>query len=465
MNDIHYLSIEALAKLIRHGEISSVSVTQTQLSRISIHDPDLRAYASICGDQALPDAQLADQQIANHEYRGPLHGVPIAVKDLCFTQGHRTSGGTAVLSDFVPKFDATVVTKLRQAGAIILGKLNLAEGAMAAYNPKFHAPINPWKRSLSPGGSSSGSGVATAAGLCFASLGTDTGGSIRFPASMCGVVGVKPTWGRVSRYGVLDLAPSMDHIGPMTRTVRDAAIMLDTVAGHDRRDLTTLPTSDTRYLDVLEEGVAGLRIGYAEQYVTEDVDPETANAVQDSVAALALQGASITDVTMPCLDQYLSAWIVLCTCEALVAHAEYFPLRASEYGPWFRSWLAHGSQLTASDYAQAHQQRLQCNAVVAHAFADIEVLVCPAMAAPELRKSDEQYYAEPMGEFNPKRQRFTIPYDFNGAPSITVPVGANSRGEPVGIQCIAKQGREDIAFRAARIVERAFESDRRHPDV
>lgn len=428
-------------------------------------DPELQAFTSLCIDQALADAQSADQELAQGHYRGPLHGVPIALKDLCFTKGHRTTGGTAVLSDFMPEFDATVVTKLRGAGAIVLGKLNLAEGAMAAYSPMFQAPMNPWNRNLSPGGSSSGSGVATAAGLCFASLGTDTGGSIRFPASMCGVVGVKPTWGRVSRHGILDLAPSMDHVGPMTRAVRDAAIVLDTIAGADPNDRTTLPNRDGCFLDVVEQGVAGLRIGYAEQYVTDDVNLETTIAIKDCVAALARANASIVDVNIPCLDEYLGAWVVLCTTEALIAHSQFFPKRASEYGPWFRSWLEHGQRCTARDYARAHQLRLECNAVIAQAFSNIDVLVCPAMAAPEARRTDEQYFSDPMGDFNPKRQRFTIPYDYNGAPSVTVPVGFNSRAEPVGVQCIAKPGMEEFAFRAARVVEKFYEPNRLHPDL
>ncbi len=465
MGAMHYDSIEVLGTMLRDRETSAVAITQGQLSRIASHDGELQAFASVLAESALTGARIADREIAAGKYRGPLHGVPIALKDLCFTRGHRTSGGAAVRRDFVPEYDATVVDKLKNAGAIILGKLNLAEGAMAGYNPEFRVPINPWGEALSPGGSSSGSGVATAAGLCFASLGTDTGGSIRFPASMCGVVGVKPTWGRVSRYGVLDLAPSMDHVGPMTRTVRDAAIMLDAIAGHDHNDRTTSPTQNGRYIDLVDSGVAGLRIGYAENYISQDVDPQTVVKLQGAIAALESESATIVDVLMSSLDEFLGAWVVLCTMEAAIAHQEFYPARASEYGPWFRSWLAYGTRCTATDYARAHHQRLQCNAVVARAFSEIDVLVCPAMAAPEPRKSDAQYFSEPMGEFDPKRQRFTIPYDFNGAPSVTVPVGLNTRLEPVGIQCIANPGREELAFKVARMVERAFESERTHPDI
>ena len=463
MTELHYLSIVDLAKRLAAREISSVEVTQAQLERISLLDADLQAYASLSADTALLEAERADREIGRGNYRGPLHGVPIAVKDLCFTRGTRTMGGTAVLEHFVPDYDATVVTKLREAGAVILGKLNLAEGAMAGYNPRFAAPYNPWKRSLSPGGSSSGSGVATAAGLCFGSLGTDTGGSIRFPSSMCGVVGMKPAWGRVSRYGILDLAPSMDHVGTLTRTVGDAAIMIDIIAGHDPHDLTTMPTRAMNLSTATDSGVSELRIGYAERYATEGVDPSTAQAVAAAVDTLGSMGATVVNVEIPNLDKYVIAWRELCTSEAFVAHAQFFPSRAAEYGPWFRSWLEHGASRSATDYINAHLQRLECNAVITTAFSNIDVLLCPAMTMPEQRKSDVQYFAEPIGDINAPRQRFTIPYNFNGAPSITLPAGRNSNGDPISVQCVGKPAREDFVFRVAGVLERSYEGGPRHP--
>lgn len=465
MSELHYLSIADLAKLLAAREISSVEVTQAQLERITLLDADIQAYASLRADAALLEAERADQQIGHGNYRGPMHGVPIAVKDLCFTQDTPTMGGTAVLEHFIPDFDATVVTKLRDAGAVNLGKLNLAEGAMAGYNPRFAAPYNPWNRSLSPGGSSSGSGAATAAGLCFGSLGTDTGGSIRFPASMCGVVGMKPTWGRVSRYGILDLAPSMDHVGSLTRTVGDAAIMIDIIAGHDPNDLSSMPSSAMNLSAVIDSGVPELRIGYAERYATEDVDVDTAKAVVSAIDTLESMGATVVDVEIPNLDKYVIAWRDLCTSEAFVAHAQNYPSRAAEYGPWFRSWLEYGAALSATDYINAHQLRLECNAVIARAFLNIDVLLCPAMTTPEPRKSDAQNFAEPIGNINAPRQRFTIPYNFNGAPSITLPAGQNSNGEPISVQCIGKPTREDLVIRVARALERSGEYGVRHPPI
>ena len=234
--DLYYMSLRDVARRIQSRDLSPVDLTRLMLDRITSVDPRLKSYATVMADQALADARAALQEIEAGRYRGPLHGVPIGIKDLCYTKGVRTMGGTAVLKDFVPTFDATVVSKLRSAGAVILGKLNLSEGAAAGYNPSFDVPINPWRADRWPGMSSSGSGVATAAGLCFASIGTDTGGSIRNPASANGVVGLKPTYGRVSRYGVLAMAPSLDHVGPIARKVADAAIMFDAIAGFDPQD-------------------------------------------------------------------------------------------------------------------------------------------------------------------------------------------------------------------------------------
>ena len=217
------------------------------LQRIDELEGRLKSYATVMADSAMVAAQKAEQEIESGTYRGPLHGVPIAVKDLCFTKGVRTMGAAKVLADHVPSFDGTVITKLEAAGAVLLGKLNLTEGAMGGYNPEFDIPKNPWNPDRWTGSSSSGSGVATASGLCFGSLGSDTGGSIRFPSAACGIVGIKPTWGRVSRYGVLALAESMDHVGPMTRCVADAGIMLEAIAGFDPNDPTSLPNPVPKY--------------------------------------------------------------------------------------------------------------------------------------------------------------------------------------------------------------------------
>ena len=248
-------------------------------------------------------------------------------------------GGAKVYSDFIPDFDATVVTRLEEAGAILLGKLNLTEGAMAGYHPEFAIPKNPWHIDRWTGASSSGSGVATAAGLCFGSLGSDTGGSIRFPASACGTVGLKPTYGRVSRYGVHALGQSLDHVGPLSRSSADAAILLQTIAGRDASDLTSLPGPVPDMLEGINEGITGLRIGWSEDYATRGIDPEVVAAVREGLRVMQDLGATIVEAELPDIDPYLPYWRTLCTAEALVAHEANFPSRSEEYGPYFKEWL------------------------------------------------------------------------------------------------------------------------------
>ena len=285
-----------VARLIESKQMSPVELTQLLLDRIARVDSRLHSYATVMTDHALAAARTAEQEIQAGNYRGPLHGIPIAVKDLCYTNGVRTMGGLGVLADFVPDYDATVVTRLDGAGAVMLGKLNLTEGAMVGYHRGFEIPVNPWGADLWAGASSSGSGVATAAGLCFASLGTDTGGSIRFPAMANGIVGLKPTYGRVSRYGVLALAESLDHVGPMTRRTADAAVVLQAIAGFDPNDQTSLREPVPNMLDELERGVDGVRIGFDRRFATDGVDADLVAASDEALALLERLGAQIVDV-------------------------------------------------------------------------------------------------------------------------------------------------------------------------
>ena len=294
--DLHFLSLEELALQLESRSLSPLDVTRHLLDRIAQIDGYLKSYATLTPEQALADARTAEREIRAGKYRGPLHGVPIGIKDLCYTKGIRTMGGTAVRKNFVPGFDATVVSKLRDAGAIVLGKLNLSEGAAAGYNPTFDVPLNPWNPDRWPGMSSSGSGVAVAAGLCFAAIGTDTGGSIRNPSSANGVVGLKPTYGRVSRYGVLVMAESLDHVGPMARRVSDAAVMFDTIAGHDTRDPTSLADPGERVLPQLREGVRDMRIGVDRDYALKGIDAGQASAIESALRVLRDRGAQIIQV-------------------------------------------------------------------------------------------------------------------------------------------------------------------------
>ena len=451
---LHYQTIAEVGARLRARELSPVELTQAILERIEALDGDLKSYATVMADSAMASARVAEQEIAAGNYRGGLHGVPIAVKDLCFTTGVATMGGAQVLRDFVPDFDGTVVQKLNAAGAVILGKLNLTEGAMAGYNPEFDIPVNPWGADRWSGASSSGSGVATAAGLCYGSLGSDTGGSIRFPSAACGTVGIKPTWGRVSRYGVLALAESLDHIGPMTRSASDAGVMLQAIAGHDPNDQTSLTAPVPNMLGGLAQGVRGVRIGVDERYIGDDVDSELASAVLEGVRLLENMGARLMPVRMPDTEPLSRAWGVLCSAEAAAAHRDTFPSRADEYGPWFRGWLELGSRHSATDYAVASYTRLSFNGTLSEIFDGIDVLVCPSMTTPPERVTPEALYG-PMEEEEWTWGRFTIPADFSGAPTISLPAGLNSEGLPLSIQFVGRRLTEPMLVQVGHAYEEA----------
>lgn len=458
MNDapLHFKSISALTDLLQSRQLSPVELTQAILDRIDQHDGRLKSYATVMADQALTAARVAEQEIGAGHHRGPLHGVPIAVKDLCFTRGVRTMGGCKVLADHIPTYDATVVERFYNAGAVLLGKLNLTEGAMAGYNPDFDIPINPWAEDRWTGVSSSGSGVATAAGLCFGSLGSDTGGSIRTPSAACGIVGLKPTWGRVSRYGVLDLAESLDHVGPMTRSTADAAIIFEIIAGHDPNDPTSLiaPVPDIR--QDLATGIKGLRIGYDETYATRGVDPELAAAVAAGVQVLEDLGANIVEVTLPELDAYLPAWPILCSAEALAAHTATYPERRGDYGPWFRDWLDLGASISGADYAGANNLRAAWNGQLRTLWTEIDVLACPSMPTPPMPVTPEVLYGPmPSGGLDVTRMRFTAPFDFNGAPTLSVPCGLTADGLPLSLQLVGTHLGEAQLCRIGHAYEQA----------
>ena len=462
---LHYKTITELGQMIRSKEISPVEITRTLLARIGELDGTYMSYATLMSDHALASAQQAEDEIASGQYVGPLHGVPIAVKDLCFTDGVRTMGGSKVYIDHVPQFDSTVVERLESAGAVLLGKLNLTEGAMGGYNPALQIPKNPWNVDRWTGSSSSGSGVATAAGMCYGSLGSDTGGSIRFPSASCGIVGLKPTWGRVSSYGVLALAESLDHVGPMTRSTADAAVMLQAIAGRDANDPTTLPALLPDMLEDIGKGVKGLRIGWDENYASKGVDPELAQAVADGVKILESLGAEIVTFQMPDVDKYVPAWPILCSAEAVAAHTENYPARRDDYGPWFRGWLDMGAKVTGAQYAKANNMRAECNGLVRQAFQDFDVLACPSTIGPAHPVTESMGYG-PMDDLRGTAfQRYTVPFDFNGAPTLSVPCGLSSDGLPLSLQFVGKRLSEALLCQVGHAYEEATDWHDLHPPV
>ena len=460
---LRFSTLTEVANRIETKQVSPVEVTRAMLDLIDRHDGRYKSYATVMADRAMVQAEAAEQEIAAGRYRGPLHGVPIAVKDLCFTKGVRTMGGTQVLADFVPDFDATVVEKLNAAGAVLLGKLNLTEGAMGGYHPDRDIPVNPWNAGRWAGASSSGSGVATAAGLCYGSLGSDTGGSIRFPSAACGVVGIKPTWGRVSRHGVHALAESLDHVGPMTRSAADAAVVLQAISGADPHDPTTLSDAVPDMLAGIEDGVKGVRIGLDERYVTAKVEPELADAVLAGVRLLEEMGALIVEVQMPNVEEYLDAWPTICSAEAVAAHEATYPSRRDECGPWFRDWLDLGAGVTGAAYAKANNLRADCNGRLRLVFESIDVLACPSMPEPAFPTKPSWLYG-PM-ELGMSLLRFTAPFDFNGAPTISLPCGLSGDGLPLSLQFVGKHLSEPLLCRIGHAYEQATDWHLLHPPL
>ena len=461
---LHFKTVTEAAQLIESKQLSPVELTTALLEPIAELDGRFKSYATVMAGHAIASARRAEEEITAGEYRGPLHGIPIAVKDLCFTKGVRTMGGTPVMASHVPDFDGTAVERLEAAGAVLLGKLNLTEGAMRAYHPDLATPVNPWNPQRWAGVSSSGSGVATAAGLCLASLGSDTGGSIRFPSACCGIVGLKPPWGRVSRHGVLALAESMDHLGPMTRSTADAGIMLQAIAGADANDPTSLPEAVPDMLAGLEKGVRGVRIGFDEEYATRDVHAELAEAVKAGVRVLEDLGAEVVEVRLPDVDPYVAAWATLCTAEAVVAHEATYPSRRDEYGPWFQGWLDRGAEVTGAEYARANNLRATLNGHLHSVFQPIDVLACPSTIEPAHPITPEALIHPPTNR-HPMYQRYTAPYNYNGAPTLSVPCGMSSEGLPLSLQFVGKHLSEPLLCRVGHAYESATEWHRLRPDV
>lgn len=453
---MHYMTIAELAPQIRQRRLAPLDITRAQLDRIEALDGRLKAYATVTAELALQQAAQAQQEIAHGHYRGPLHGVPVAVKDLCDTAGIRTMGGTGVFAGRVPQQDATVVTRLREAGAVLLGKLNLTEGAMAGYHPDFAVPENPWKPSHWAGVSSSGCGAATAAGLAYATIGTDTGGSIRHPSAACGIVGLKPTWGRVSRHGVMALAQSLDHVGPMTRSSQDAGIVLAAIAGRDVQDPTSLADPVPDMSAGLAQGVRGLRIGWDADYGTVDLAPDHAESVTQVVRVLGQLGAEIVPVAMPSrLRDYLPAWALMCQVEAADAHRDTFPAQAQAYGPFFRQWLEQGRACDSVDYVHAHHLRLQCAGDLRAMMQGIDLLVCPSTPREAFAVTPEFSYGPIPPGRDPWHARYTAPFNFSGLPTLSVPCGLSEAGLPLSIQFVGHALREDRLVGAGHAFEQA----------
>lgn len=460
--DLHYLELLEVGRLIQSRELSSVEVTKAQFARIDKVDGALKSYVRVMTDSALAEAARADAEIASGQLRGPLHGVPVGVKDLCWTAGVPTAAGMTLYQDFVPAEDGTVVRKLREAGAVILGKLQLTESAYADHHPSVSPPVNPWNAAHWPGVSSSGSGVATAAGLCYGSLGTDTGGSIRFPSAANGLTGLKPTWGRVSRYGAFELAATLDHIGPMTRSAADAGAMLGAIAGADPKDPTAslLPVPD--YLAGIGKGLAGLRVGIDTRWTTDGVDAPTRAVLDAAIATVKTLGGEIREVSFPDPTQAIDDWFPLCGMEAAVVHEKTYPSRKDMYGPAVAGLVELGLAQRGVDYQKIVLRRHDFSGKVRAMFEGIDLLLIPAtgIASPTMaRMAQMGVDAELMAAM----LRYTCPFDMTGSPTLTLPGGFTPAGMPVAFQFVARHFDEALLVRAGAAFQQATDWHRRHP--
>jgi amidase len=462
-SDLHYLSLDEVARRLKARKLSSVELTQSMLDRIGKVDPGLKSFATVTADRALADAARLDAEAASGTSRGPLHGVPIAVKDLCNTEGVATAAGMEIHRGNVPSRDSTVVARLKRAGAVILGKLQMTEGAYGAHHPNIPAPLNPWNAAYWTGSSSSGSGAATAAGLCFASLGSDTGGSIRFPSTMNGVSGLKPTWGRVSRAGVFPLAESLDHVGPMTRSALDAAIVLGVIAGADPEDPTSVGLPVPDYAASIDQGVRGRRIGLATNM--EGLDEDARRALDGAVEALKNAGAVIVDVKLPDgFDQGARDWVPLCGVEAAVAHEGTYPLRAAEYGPVLSGLLDQGRRLSATELAKMQLRRAALTGELNRLLASVDLLLMPVMAR-AVWSTEALQAAGRDPETVAARLRYTAPFDLSGHPTLTLPGGMTADGVPVGFQIVGKAFDEGLILAAGHAYQQETGWHMRRPPL
>jgi aspartyl-tRNA(Asn)/glutamyl-tRNA(Gln) amidotransferase subunit A len=461
MTDPAWLTLAEAAERLRSKQLSPVEYAKALIARVEKHDGRLNAFLRFTPEIALADAKRAESEIARGEYRGPLHGVPYALKDIVDYAGLPTTAHSKILKDNVVAADAHVAWKLKAAGGVFMGKLATHEFAIGG--PSFDLPWpparNPWNRNHFCGGSSSGAGAATAAGFLPAAIGTDTGGSVRNPASMCGVVGIKPTYGLVSRRGVIPLAYSLDHVGPLTRTVRDNALMLDLIAGHDPLDPGSAARATGSCAVDLDRGVKGLRIGVIRHFYTTDMkaEAEVADGIEAAVKQLAALGAGVREVSTAPLGEYLAVNRTILTSEAYAAHEKWMRERPQDYGALARERIMAGAFVRAADYVNATRLRRRMADAFHALFSEIDVVVTASSMDLPCRIDDPQAV-----EYTYARQA-RAPFNITGGPALSVPAGFSKSGLPLGIQLVGKPWSEAMLYRVAQAYEQATGWAGRHP--
>ena len=454
--DIPFLTVAELGRLIRGRDVSPVEAAEAYLDRIDDLDFKFNAYLTVCRPEALEAAREAEREIAAGQYRGPMHGIPVGIKDQIWTRGIRTTGGSRLYRDFVPEEDATVVAKLKGAGAVILGKTNMTELAVSPYTHRYSLPHNPWNLDTLAGGSSSGSGAGTCAYLCATSLGEDTGGSIRRPASWCGIVGLRPSWGRVSRHGVMRGVWSMDQVGPMSRTVEDCAITLGAIAGYDPRDPYTWDAPVPDYTAALDGDVSHLKVGVVSEIMTSHwLEPEVRDVVVKATAVLGELGATVEEVSIPLVAHANTIAGTALSAETALDQGHSIRSRLDEYGHDNTIMLLTASLIPAQAYYKAQKLRELLRRQVHDTLERYDVLVFPTSGrtAPERLEDDRT--------IDSKEASARIPFMFNNTanlasvPGISVPCGLSPADMPVGLQVVGKPFAEETVFKVAHAYEQA----------
>lgn len=459
-DDLCFAGGAELARRMRARAVSSIELTNAFLGRIDAHDGRYRAYARLMADSALEEAARADRELEAGLDRGPLHGIPVAVKDLIDSKGVVTAAGMAIRADHVPEADGTVLSRLRQAGAVVLGKLKTTEGATNYHHPSIPAPLNPWSAAHSAGYSSSGSGVAVAAGLCVAALGSDTGGSIRIPSAFNGVTGIKPTWGRVSRAGVFPLVEYLDTIGPMARSAADAGAVLGIIAGADPADETASTLAVPDYLATAGAGLSGLAIGVDWRRIEQDAPEPVAAALRAAADVLRGRGARIREIDYPETDWGQLFTLVVAGIGNV--HRATYPSRAGEYGPGLGGLVKAGQAASGIDVAAAINVADLVKARIRALFDNVDLLLVPAlpMLTPKVGVIEAQ-----MGEDLAAAVRafsYTVPFNVTGSPSITMPAGFHD-GLPLALQLVGRHFGEADLVRAGSAFQSATDWHRRRP--
>jgi len=454
--DLCDLPLLEVAEKIRARDVSPVEVNDFVIDRIAELNGTLNAFITILAEEARRDARHAEREILAGDYRGPLHGIPLSVKDLFATKGIRTTAGSRVLGQYVPDHDATVVERLHEAGVVIVGKTNMLEFAYAAVHADYGPTPNPWDLRRSSSGSSSGSAVAVAAGMGYGSIGSDTGGSIRLPAAYCGIVGLKPTYGRVSRHGGIPVSWSADHFGPLARTVGDSAALLGAIAGEDPRDPTSggVPVPD--YLATIESGIAGRRIGIADAYLRRGVDPTVQTLMEEALEELQRLGATVEEIQLPLPSEAVPALLAILMPEATAYHLPWLREQPESYSSAVRERLELGAITPAVSYIQGQQARRRIVDQFLVAMTRVDLLVTPtAPTAATLLEGDLVTNDEADPEVLAALINFSGPFDLTGFPAVSIPCGFTPGGLPVGLQLVAKPWEEGPLLAAAHAYEQA----------